>query len=250
MTKNKLIVCSVCGKENDYNNKFCSECGSKLQIQSNVKAGQKQKADKDNRVNANEAKPKVISSAQLIGIVVLLLAVSGFLLVISGQFDTPKATTSANQNTQVQDNSFAESHGGADLKTLQQIKDLEDIVAKNPADLESIVKLAHLLNDNGFYKKALTYYEKYLASKPKDVDVLIDMGVCYFELENYDKAIEIMEKAVSINPKHQIGNFNLGIVNYSANNPGKAKYWWKKAIEIDPNSRIGQKAKELLENNN
>ncbi len=248
MTKNKSIVCSVCGKENDYNNKFCSECGAKLQKQPTVKSGQKQKTGSGNQVS--ETKPKVISSAQLVGIIIFLLAVSGFLLVISGQFDTPKATTPASQNTQVQDNSFAESHGGADLKTLQQIKDLEDIVAKNPGDLESTVKLAHLLNDNGFYKKALTYYEKYLSKKPKDVDVLIDMGVCYFELENYDKAIEIMEKAVSINPKHQIGNFNLGIVNYSANNPEKAKYWWKKAIEIDPNSRIGQKAKELLENNN
>jgi len=250
VTKNKTIVCSVCGKENDYNNKFCSECGTKLQKQSDVKTGQKPKNSGNIRGNANATRPKVISSVQLIGIIVFLLAVSGFLLVISGQFDTPKVTTPVNQNTQVQDNSFAESHGGADLKTLQQIKDLEDIVKENPEDLESTVKLAHLLNDNGFYKKALTYYEKYLAKKPKDVDVLIDMGVCYFELENYDKAIEIMEKAVSINPKHQIGNFNLGIVNYSANNPEKAKYWWKKAIEIDPNSRIGQKAKELLENNN
>ncbi len=249
MTKNKSIVCSVCGKENDFNNKFCSECGAKLQKQPAVQPRGKNKSGKQSRLNEQSSNPKVITSTQLIGIVVFLLAASGFLLVISGQFDTPEVTTAVNQNTREQDNSFAESHGGADLKTLQQIKDLEDIVAQNPGDLESTVKLAHLLNDNGFYKKALTYYEKYLAKKPKDVDVMIDMGVCYFELENYDKAIEVMEKAVSINPEHQIGNFNLGIVNFTANNPEKAKYWWKKAIEIDPDSRIGQKAKELLENN-
>ncbi len=245
MSKNKSIICPSCGKENNPNSKFCSECGTKL-VKENTPRKKAAKTKKETTANT-----KVVSTAFLMGLIILLLAFSGFLLVISGQFDSPAPVQINNDNSQVnQTDSFAESHGGADLKTLQRIKELEDAVEKNPADLESLVNLAHLLNDNGFYKKAIGYYQKYISKRPKDADVLIDMGVCYFELEDYDKAIQTMEKAVSINPEHQIGNFNLGIVNYSAGNTEKAKYWWKKAIDIDPNSKIGQKAKELLENNN
>ncbi len=246
---NNKIICAVCGKENNAGNKFCTECGTKLVKTKNEKSS-KNKSSKI-QSNTGNINSKVVTPTFLLGLIVILLTVSGFLLVISGQFDSPEPVNTGSVDKQAQQNdSFAESHGGADLKTLQKIKELEDVVEKNPGDLKSLLTLAHLLNDNGFYEKALGYYDKYVKKKPKDVDVLIDMGVCYFELENYDKAIGIMEKAVSIKPEHQIGNFNLGIVNFAAGNKEKAKYWWKKAIEINPDSKIGKKAKELLENNN
>jgi len=137
-----------------------------------------------------------------------------------------------------------------DINKLNEINKLEDIVKSNPTNHEALLSLGHLLNDNGFYDRAIDKYETYLKGHADNVDVIVDMGVCYFELKQYDQAIKVIKSALVINPKHQIANFNLGIVNLANNNSAEAKLWWQKARDIDPNTNIGKKAEELLKSNN
>jgi len=189
---------------------------------------------------------KKISNTKVVYLV-LFLSIFGFVVLFaSGTLSSPKVVQTVNQHNNDLHNN---PHSGADLTSLNQIKELETHLENTPNDYKSLLSLAHLLNDNGFFSKAINKYKMYLEAFPKEADVWVDMGVCYFELKDFDNAIVNMEKAIAINPNHQIACLNLGIVNINANNTEKAKQWWEKAVNIDPNTDAGIKAKDLLNSN-
>jgi len=186
---------------------------------------------------------KEFSSTKIVYLIIFLFTIGMIILLGSDTFNSPKAV----QNVGSEQTNDSHVHDGADLSKLQEIKTLEDRIATEPNNTEILLKLGHLLNDSGFYEKAIKRYKNYLTMKPNEPDVIVDMGVCYFQLGDFNSAISTMESAIKINPNHQIANFNLGIVNSSAGNHDEALVWWKKAVEIDANSDIGMKAKKLLE---
>lgn len=191
-------------------------------------------------------KNKNISKFQLISILTVLFALGAFILISSGIFDSGAVTAKQLTNS-VNMNSMGSS---VDLNKINEINRLEETVKNNPANHEALLQLGHLLNDNGFYQRAIEKYQTYLITHPDNADVIVDLGVCYFQLNNYDKATQVIKSALEKNPKHQIANFNLGIVNLANNNPTEARKWWKIARDINPNTNIGKKADELLKSNN
>lgn len=198
-----------------------------------------------NEKNINSKSEKEFSVTKLVYLALFLLIVGMVILLGSNTFKSPEVNSSLSApGEQVNSN---EVHGGADLTKLQEIMDIEKQIESNPANSELVLKLGHLLNDSGFYEKAIERYKDYLKKKPKDVDVLVDMGVCYYQLGDFNTAISTMKRAIELDPQHQIGNFNLGIVNLSAGNHDIALEYWKKAAEIDPTTNIGMKAKSLIE---
>lgn len=190
-------------------------------------------------------KSKSISNGQLAVTIIILAVIAAFILISSGIFNSPEV--GAQQKVNNVQNSTEPS---VDLNVINEINNLEEVVKNNPNDHQSLIKLGHLLNDNGFYERAIQKYEKYLSMHPNEADVIVDMGVCYFELRKYDKSIEVIKRALKINPKHQIANFNLGIVYFAKQNNEEAKSYWAKARDIDPTSNIGKKAEELIKSNN
>jgi tetratricopeptide (TPR) repeat protein len=185
---------------------------------------------------------KKLSLVKLVYLFVFLAIIGMVVLVAAGTFKSP--TVSEVKSFSQDDH----NHGSVDMNSLAEIKSLEAKVANNPNDLVSLLSLSHLLNDSGFYEKAITNYKKYLAKDSKNVDVMIDMGVCYYQTGDYDSAIRAMEKGIEINPKHQIGNFNLGIVNTAKGDISKSKEYFAKAVKLNPSSDIGIKAQDLLDN--
>ncbi len=200
--------------------------------------------NKDIKIKKTPLLANKLSNTKLLYFVLFLLAIGFIILAASGIFETPRITGNINQNNMAQNQS--NPHGSADMNILKQIKDLEEHLKTNPNDFESILKLGHLLNDNGFFTKAIENYTLYLKSNPKEADVWVDMGVCYFNLNDFENAIINMEKGLEINPNHQIACLNLGIVNFSAGNKEKADFYWNKAISINSNNEVGNKAKQLL----
>ncbi len=186
-----------------------------------------------------------ISTVKIVYLVIFLLLVGMIILYAGGTFVTPKVDNSKVVNNTKANNQVRNS---ADMTALNEIKSLESNVKNNPNDLTALLKLAHLLNDSGFYQKAIDNYNKYLEEESNNVDVIIDMGVCYYQLGNYDAAIKTMEKGITLNPKHQIAHFNMGIVSSAKGDHDNALKFWKKAIDINPTSNIGIKAKDLLDN--
>lgn len=192
----------------------------------------------ENKINNSKQN---ISTVKIVYLVIFLLLVGMIILYAGGTFVTPKVDKSKVVNN-------AKVHNSADMTALKEIKALESNVNNNPNDLTALLKLAHLLNDSGFYQKAIDNYNIYLKKESNNVDVIIDMGVCYYQLGNYDAAIKTMEKGITLNPKHQIAHFNMGIVSSAKGDHDNALKFWKKAIDINPTSNIGIKAKDLLDN--
>lgn len=187
-------------------------------------------------------------------IVIFLFIAGAVILIASGTFYEPPVVSTVNQGGHSPNDGHdhgnntnpSDPHGGADMTKLQQINDLQKKFDNNPNDFNTLLDLAHLLNDSGFKERAIEKYKIYLESKPNTPDVLVDMGVCYYEMGDAQNAITYMEKAVQIEPNHQIGNLNLGIVNFSIDNKTKALEWWRKALKIDPNSQVGQRAQTFI----
>ena len=247
MGENK-IFCHACGAENPGNAKFCISCGTKLT--------QPDKAD-DNTAHES-SNDKKIQPSNILLIALSFLLVGIVILFYSGAFDrVPKVTSEkAGMNSQITEGNQQGSnfdpnnpHAGADMEKLKEITELEKTLEENPEDHQSLVKLAHLLNDTGFYSKAINKYKEYLKIHPGDADVRVDMGVCYFQLQDFDNAVKEMKEALKYQPNHQIAHFNIGIVNFNKGDVTKAKEWWEKAIKINPNTDIAKKAKELIDNN-
>lgn len=235
-----IKYCSVCGSENPVSAKFCSSCGAKLDT--------KEPSKSSDTESKNSSGNKELSQTTIIMSIVGLVAIGIIILYVSGVFDTP--AVSNNVPVQNQFNSQQNNpHSGVDLNALQKIKDLEIYLSNHPDDMESLLNLAHLLNDAGFKLKAIEKYKEYLAKKPNDPVALIDMGVCYYELGKYDEALKYMKQAIEIDPNHQIGLFNIGIVTSAKGNNAEAKKWWQKAVDVNPNANIAQKAKNLINQN-
>ena len=188
---------------------------------------------------------KILSSFHLGVAITIFAAIAAFVLISSGLFDSPEVSAPEHNHT----NNNQAPASSVNLNAINEINRLEDVVKNNPTNHEALISLGHLLNDNGFYDRAIQKYEIYLNDHPQNIDVIVDMGVCYFELKNYDKAINVIKSAIQLDPNHQIANFNLGIVNFANNNEAEAKLWWEKAKNINPNSNIGKKSEELLKSN-
>lgn len=65
---------------------------------------------------------------------------------------------------------------------LAEIDQLQQRVDANPNDLESAVRLGNLLHDVRFYPRAIAMYQRYLKANPSNSDARVDMGICFFEL--------------------------------------------------------------------
>ena len=250
-----MIICKVCGEQINYEVKFCPECGAALKSKDDKQHLNKEEnnslsnfsktkksnhKEKNKKASHQENSARTFSSTKLIYLILFLLVACGVIIYSSGMFDSPASVTSSQLNN---NNS---PHAGVDLNNLEQINSYEETLKKNPGDKETLLHLAHLLNDSGLKTKAIERYNDYLKLDPKNSDVLVDMGVCYYETGKNDEAINAMEKALKYQPRHQIAHLNLGIVNMTAGNSVKAVEWWKKAVQINPSNEIGKKAEELI----
>jgi tetratricopeptide (TPR) repeat protein len=193
-------------------------------------------------------KNKKISVLQLASLIGVLIVIGLLVLVSSGLFDS-SVLSSNNHVHESNTTSNNNNSSSVDLNKINEINKLEELVKSNPANHEALLNLAHMLNDNGFYQRAVEKYEQYLSTHADNADVIVDLGVCYFELKNYSKSIEVIKSALKYQPNHQIAHFNLGIVNLANGNLSDAKSWWQKARDINPSSNIGKKAEELLKSN-
>jgi len=265
-----LTICENCGDENPSDNKVCNGCGITLKgnvipqtdeikkpVTESVETPQPQKPTEQQKVKKKKKKKtkpiKKIESQKeekefdTKKIYLIVAVISIFILIIlfsSGVFDTNVTTVNTNQTPNQSTGS------GIDLGSLQNINNLEAKLSANPDDSETLLELAHLKNDSGFYDKAIPLYQRYLEKFPENADARIDMGVCMYNLGNYDNAIREMKKALEYEPNHQIGHLNLGVVNLTAGNIDVAKEWFQKAVELGPDTDVGKRAKELLNSHN
>jgi cytochrome c-type biogenesis protein CcmH/NrfG len=138
-----------------------------------------------------------------------------------------------------------QQQGAADK--IGRIKMLQDLVAKDPKNVEAWTALGNDLFDTNQAQKAIEAYGRALELQPNNPDVLTDQGVMYRALGQFDQAIANFEKAQKIAPDHLQSLINIAVV-YDADlkKPEKAVVALEKTLQLDPTGRFGAQAKDFL----
>lgn len=214
-----VTLCPVCGFNNLPGTHVCKSCGAKLPAARRVAKGRR-------------AGKKV--DWQVIAPVVVILAAVVIYFVLS-QKKEPKSSADVHANVP------AETQG-----MIAQMQELKVQVARNPADMQSTLRLANLMQDAQIYDQAITYYRKYLEKNAKNPDARVDMAVCFFQKGDSKTAIDEIENALKDNPRHQQAYFNLGIITLTGGDPVKANEYFNKVVSIDPNADVAKRAQEIM----
>jgi tetratricopeptide (TPR) repeat protein len=116
----------------------------------------------------------------------------------------------------------------ANPRLLEQVRELEALIAKDPKNYAHLVQMANTQYDLNDFVKAAEYYEKARAIKDDSPDVLTDLGVCYKETGKPQEALELFDRAAEMHPDHWQSRYNAAVVRlFDLNDPAGAK------IEVD-----------------
>jgi len=100
----------------------------------------------------------------------------------------------------------------ANPRLMEQLKELNQLLEKDPNNYEHMRQIANVHFDLGDYVKAADYYEKARAVRDDSADVLTDLGVCYRETNRAQRALELFRRAVKLDPSHWQSRYNAAIV--------------------------------------
>ncbi|MGB4599469.1 MAG: tetratricopeptide repeat protein [Trichlorobacter sp.] len=169
----------------------------------------------------------------IIGLLLGLL-IGGKMLGGSGAATTTPAQTAAPMVSQ------------ADLNV--RIAEIENVVAKDPKNVQAWVTLGNDYFDAHNPQKAVQAYARALELNPNDPNVLTDQGVMFRALGFFDKALANFEKANKLNPQHLQSLYNSGIV-YAVDmkQPAKARPILERVAQQGGSSELGNQAREMLQ---
>lgn len=174
----------------------------------------------------------------LIAVVALLVGLLGGYLVFS--------LSSDRGGRQAAPSAGADAASAVDQA--RRIAELEQVVAREPANLNAWITLGNDYFDSRQPQKAIQAYGRALELKPDNPDVLTDQGIMYRALGWYDRALANFEKAQKLDPKHLQSLFNLGLVHaVDLKQPAKAAQFWTRYLTLDATSPTAQRVREALE---
>ncbi|MDK9719420.1 MAG: tetratricopeptide repeat protein [Trichlorobacter sp.] len=129
-----------------------------------------------------------------------------------------------------------------------RIAELEQLVAKDPKNLQAWITLGNDYFDSNQAQKSVQAYGKALELDPNNANVLTDQGVMFRALGFYDRALANFDKANKLDPKHLQSLFNTGIV-YAVDlkQPAKAKAVFEALLQKDQTSDLARQAREMLQ---
>ena len=101
---------------------------------------------------------------------------------------------------------------GGPVQGFDKVKMLQELIAKDPKNLNALIELGNTLMDSQRFAEAADVYLKALEIDPKNADVRVDMGTCYKYSGKPDLALKEYKKALEHNPKHVNAHKNMGVV--------------------------------------
>ncbi len=138
--------------------------------------------------------------------------------------------------------------GAADEAARQRIAMTQQIVARDPKNVQAWIGLGNDYFDTHQQQKAIEAYGKALELQPDNPDVLTDQGVMYREIGAFDKAIANFKKANQIRPSHTMSLYNLGVVyGYDLHDSQKAIEAWSRLVQNYPMDPQVPKARQAIE---
>lgn len=127
--------------------------------------------------------------------------------------------------------------GSGPIQGFDKVKMLQDVVAKDPKNMNAWIELGNILMDSKRFAEAVEPYQKALAIDPKNIDVRVDMGTCLRESGKPEMAIKEYSKALEYNPNHINANKNMAVVlSYDLKDTKQAIKYFEKALSLAPNA--------------
>ncbi len=131
----------------------------------------------------------------------------------------------------------------ANPRLMEQARELESLLAKDPNNYDHLVQIGNVEYDMGDYFKASDYYEKARTLRDDSPDLLTDLGVCYKETGKPQQALDLFDHAAAMNPNHWQSRYNAAVVRlFDLNDPAGAK------IELDKLKTIKVSDPEVAKN--
>lgn len=90
------------------------------------------------------------------------------------------------------------------------------------------------MQQNGYWKDALTFYERTLRFTPTSGRSYNNLANEYLQRNELEKAAELYRKAIAADPRFMMAYYNLGIVNYKLGKMEEATWYCERAMELDP----------------
>jgi tetratricopeptide (TPR) repeat protein len=114
-------------------------------------------------------------------------------------------------------------------------KELNDLLAEDPSDLDAQLRLAILYGEEKEYPKAIDQLTKILKAHPTELKIRDYLGYLYEESKDTNKAIETYTFNVQLEPSYFEGHLHLGLLFYRLKQYPEAITHLTRAIAINPN---------------
>jgi Flp pilus assembly protein TadD len=88
----------------------------------------------------------------------------------------------------------------------------QNILARDPRNVEAAVGAGNLLYDAKRYVEAIPYYQQALATRGGDINVSTDLGTAFWYSGRAEEALAQYAHSLAIDPNHAQTLFNIGIV--------------------------------------
>ena len=123
---------------------------------------------------------------------------------------------------------------------------LNNIIARNPADIENRFLLAKLYAGMTDFEKAIAVYNEILTIN-EDQKTLLMLGSLYAQIKQYDKAQEYLERLLELNQDSYMGHYYLARLYRELRLFGNALAAYEKTLAINWSSRLAYEVAELYE---
>jgi tetratricopeptide (TPR) repeat protein len=114
------------------------------------------------------------------------------------------------------------------------IKELEDLVAEDPSDLDAQLRMALIQGELKEYAKAIDRLTQILRARPAELKVRDYLGYIYEESKDTQKAIETYTFNIQLEPTYFEGHLHLGVLYYRLKKFPEATEHLGRAIAINP----------------
>jgi cytochrome c-type biogenesis protein CcmH/NrfG len=129
-----------------------------------------------------------------------------------------------------------------------EIRELRNIVDKNPENASAWVRLGNLYFDTDQFMEAIDAYTKSLALEPNEPDVITDRAIMYRRIGDFDRAVSELRRAAAMSPTHLNSLLNLGVVlRYDLNDVPGAIQAWKSYLARNPPADMAEKISKEIE---
>jgi tetratricopeptide (TPR) repeat protein len=113
-------------------------------------------------------------------------------------------------------------------------KELNDLLAEDPADLDAQLRLALVYGEEKEYSKAIDQLIQILKARPTELKVRDYLGFLYEESKDTQKAIETYTFNIQLEPSYFEGHLHLGVLYYRLKQFPEAITHLTQAITINP----------------